>query len=211
MGMEINLLPRVSPWVQYRWYAVTGLVVLMAVIVGAGVEHYWGVRQEIDEFQMALSQAQAEVQQTQSMIQPGKWRAYNELAQKADQVARQNYNWTALLDWVTSQLPQSAALLTISSDQSKGQIQLHGRMDSIADIADYMYLLRKNSSVTDVSCTSVVNQNVAGNSLAGYLFDMTVTLSHQGGTAGGKVAMVPGDSSFADNAGKEATTWKNGL
>ncbi|WP_438445776.1 PilN domain-containing protein [Gorillibacterium sp. sgz5001074] len=155
MIRSINLLPRI-PFAKQYYGLLMGTVAAVTVAGCAGMIYYHvHTSQNVqakDELKAKL-ESQVAVLRKERIVDT-RSAQYQAFVKDLDKVKAARKDWLPVFQVLTSQLPVTSRIQTMSSD-AKGKVKLELQMKTLEDVSGYIVLLQKSSLFQTVTAQSI--------------------------------------------------------
>lgn len=156
--MEINLLPRRSPYEEYR-FLIIALPILLLIACGTyGLVQYWQMNSNLALLQNDLYHIKSDnIVLRAEHRSDSKTKLFNDIQTAVQEVQQKQHHNGVMLDAIAANLPEKMRVTSATMDLDKKQITLELQSDSVDHIAEYAALLRKEPWVQDVFVQNINN------------------------------------------------------
>jgi len=158
--LEINLLPRLTPYQKYRAPIFLGVILLIVTLVAAAFLYYLSLNSQIDSVQKELERIKGDntVLKAERAISKD-LRLYYDIKNEAQKLREHEQEYAKILDGLASKLSAKTEVYAASMNPERQRLELDIRAESLDVIADLAALLRTEPWVQDVYIERIRNND----------------------------------------------------
>ena len=163
--MEINLIPRRSPYEKYRSAIIVFFAFLLLIGIGSGFYYDHLLNTRIADLEAETKRAQSDnaVLRMERTVKKEDV-LFNDLRDKIEAIRDKQHDFGQMLDRIAALLSERTKVVAAEMDASQGIVVLSVTSESIVAIADYAEALRDEPWARDVLVEKIQN-NTKGDKL----------------------------------------------
>jgi Tfp pilus assembly protein PilN len=156
--LEINLLPKRSPFEEYRFLLIA-LPILLVLAGGVfGLVRFWQIDSDLSLLQSDLYRVKSDnIVLRAERNADSKTKLFNDIQTSVHDVQQNEHHYGLMLDGIAAKLSNKTRVTSATMDADKQMVTLELQSDSVDNIADYATLLRTEPWVKDVFIQNIKN------------------------------------------------------
>lgn len=158
--MEINLLPRLTPYQKYRTPIFLGVALLLFILVASVFLYYLSLNSQIESVKHDLERIQGDntVLKAERAVSK-ELRLYYDIKKEVQKLRTNEQEYAKILDGLASKLSAKTEVYGASMSTERQRLELDVRAESMDVIADLATLLRSEPWVQDVFIERIRNND----------------------------------------------------